>query len=71
MSELKPAQSAMLDVVNALDEISAQMLFLSVSVAPAWDDKIGDGVAYILTGIYDRITAASARLHEALRAPDA
>ena len=58
----------MLDTINDLNEIGAQVLYLSVSVASAWDDKPGDGLAYILNGLHDRITAASARLSEAIQA---
>ncbi len=64
----KPAHSAMLDAVNELNEISAQVLYLAVSVAHAWDDRPGDGLAYILTGLHDRITAAAEQLSEAVKA---
>ena len=64
----KPARSAMLDAVNELNEVSAQVLYLAVSVAHAWDDRPGDGLSYILMGLHDRITAASEQLSAAVKA---
>ena len=67
MSEHKPAQSVMLDAANVLDEISAQLLFLAVSVAHAWDDHPADGLVYFIDGIRDRIKTTSAHLAEAVQ----
>ena len=64
----KPITGSMLDAVNELNEISAQVLYLAVSVAHAWDDRPGDGLSYILMGLHDRITAAAEQLSEAVKA---
>ena len=67
MSDTNYARGALVDAANELNEISAQVLYLAVSVAHAWDDRPGDGLAFILTGLHDRITATSARLSEAIQ----
>ncbi|MBP6582804.1 MAG: hypothetical protein KA204_04945 [Chromatiaceae bacterium] len=56
---------ALVEAINTLDEVADEILFLSVAVVNAWDDKPAAGLVYLLDRLRLTLKATSATVCEA------
>ncbi len=53
-----------LDTVNSLNEVHAELAFLSYAVSLMWEDDTASGCSYCLMRLGDKVKAIAEHLHK-------